>query len=247
MHPALTTSAHRSWPVPPGRWTWRQSWCDLLFAHWPLPASQLRPHVPDSLTIQEWDGTSYIGVVPFRMSGVMRRPFPDVPWLSAFPELNVRLYVERDNKPGVWFLSLDATNPIAVWAARRFFHLPYFRARIDVDRRGDRLCYRSRRTDGGPPAHFHADYEPVSGVRRAVSGTLEHFLTERYCLYAQAPDGALYRTEIHHEPWPLQAARAELDASGILGFHGLAPLTPPALLHFAQRVDVVVWPPHRCA
>src|SRR5439155_22775952 len=122
--------AHRPWRLPGGRWAWRQSWCDLLFAHWPVPAADLRPLVPESLTVQEHGGTAWLGVVPFRMAGVMRRPLPDLPWVSAFPELNLRLYVERDGKPGVWFLSLDATNALAVWAGRRFFHLPYHRARI---------------------------------------------------------------------------------------------------------------------
>src|SRR5690554_1769026 len=115
MHPALTQTDHRPWPLPAHRWTWRQTWCDLLFAHWPIDAKKLRPLVPEALTIQEYDGTSWIGVVPFRMEGVMLRPLPDLPWLSAFPELNVRLYVEYGGKPGVWFLSLDATNPLAVW------------------------------------------------------------------------------------------------------------------------------------
>ena len=247
MHPSLAATAHRPWPLPSGRWTWRQSWRDLLFAHWPVPASRLRPFVPELLSIQEWEGTSFVGVVPFRMAGVMRRPFPDVPWLSAFPELNVRLYVQRDGRPGVWFLSLDATNPIAVWAARRFFHLPYIRARIDIERRGEVLRFRSHRAGGDDPAMFQAEFQPVSGVRLAEPGTLEHFLTERYCLYARSPDGALFRTEVHHEPWPLQEARAEVDAAGILSSHGLALSEPPALVHFAQRLDVVVWPPHRCA
>src|SRR4051794_15783952 len=129
MPPALRPLAPRPWPVPAARWTWRQSWYDLLFAHWPVPAADLRRLVPDGLRVQEFDGTSWVGVVPFRMAGVMRRSLPDLPWVSAFPELNLRLYVERDGKPGVWFLSLDAANALAVWAARRLFHLPYHRTR----------------------------------------------------------------------------------------------------------------------
>ncbi len=113
----LLQQAHRPWPIPKRRWIWRQSWCDLLFAHWPIEASQIRRLVPEPLQIDEFDGTSWIGIVPFRMEGVMRRPFPDMPWISAFPELNLRLYVHHQGKPGVWFLSLDATNPLAVWAA----------------------------------------------------------------------------------------------------------------------------------
>jgi uncharacterized protein YqjF (DUF2071 family) len=125
MHPALRETSHRQWPVPPGPWTWRQSWCDLLFAHWPVPAPALRAFVPQPLRVQEYGGTAWLGIVPFEMRGVARRPLPDMPWISAFPELNVRTYVSHDGKPDVWFLSLDATNPLAVVAARRWFDLPY--------------------------------------------------------------------------------------------------------------------------
>ena len=124
MHPSLRETAHRPWALPSARWSWRQRWCDLLFAHWPVPASVLRPLVPAALEVQEFEGTSWVGVVPFRMEGVTPRFLPAMPWVSAFPELNLRLYVSDGERPGVWFLSLDARNSLAVWAARTFFHLP---------------------------------------------------------------------------------------------------------------------------
>jgi len=241
MHVAFSRTDHRQWPVPHGRWTWRQSWKDLLFAHWPVAASALRPHVPAGLTVQEFAGTSWIGVVPFRMSGVMRRPFPDLPWLSAFPELNLRLYVERDGKPGVWFLSLDASNAVAVWAARRFFHLPYFLAEIAFDHRPDGFAFSSHRTGGTDRVSFRAHYRSSSPPFEAKPGSLESFLAERYCLYAQAPGGALYRADVHHVPWPLQEARGEVEASELLLPHGLRVDGTP-ILHFSSGVDVVVWP-----
>jgi uncharacterized protein len=237
MHPALAQQAHRPWPIPARAWSWRQTWSDLLFAHWPIEASRLRPLVPPELQIQERDGTSWIGVVPFRMSGVMRRPLPDLPWVSAFPELNVRLYVERDGKPGVWFLSLDATNPLAVWAARRFFHLPYHRADMSLVGDGDGIAYSSRR----PDASFRGRYRPTSPVYYATPGTLEHWLTERYCLYARAPDASLWRCEVHHAPWPLQSAAATIDENSMTAVHGLELSAPPSQLLFSRRLDVVVW------
>jgi uncharacterized protein len=241
VHPALTVLEHRPWPVPERRWTWRQTWRDLLFAHWPVPSAALRPLVPPGLAVQEFDGTSWIGVVPFRMTGVMRRPWPDVPWVSAFPELNVRAYVEREGKAGVWFLSLDAANPLAVWAARRFFHLPYYRARMSVREEQGSIRYVSRRRG----AALLATYRPASGVYRAASRSLEHWLTERYCLYARAQDGSLWRTEVHHAPWPLQSAEATLDENTMLACHGIRASGPPPLLHFARRLDVVVWNGYR--
>ena len=237
MHPALRQLAHRPWPIPATEWTWRQSWRDLLFAHWPVSADALRPLVPPGLELQTFDGTAWIGVVPFRMTGVMRRPLPDLPFVSAFPELNVRTDVTRAGKAGVWFLSLDATNPLAVWAARRFFFLPYRRARMSLELRGEEIRYRSRR----PGARFAGAYRPTSAPYLSKSGSLEHFLTERYCLYAAAPDGSLWRNDVHHAPWPLQAAEASIEQNTMLELHGVPAPGPPALLHFAKCVHVVVW------
>lgn len=245
MHPALSRLGHRPWPLPPGPWTWRQTWADLLFAHWPVPAADLRPLVPPELEVQELEGTSWVGVVPFRMRGVMRRPLPDLPYFSAFPELNLRLYVERDGKPGVWFLSLDAANAVAVWAARRFFHLPYFHARIRCRRQGDGIGFDSFRLAGPRGLRHRSRYRPVGKPYEAEAGTLEHWLTERYCLYARSPRGELYRAEVHHKPWPLQRAEAEILDNGLLAPHGLSVEGPPALLHFSRRIDVVVWSPER--
>jgi hypothetical protein len=219
----------------------RQSWLDLLFAHWPVPAAALRPLVPPSLSIQEHDGTSWVGVVPFRMEGVMARGLPDVPGISAFAELNLRLYVERDGKPGVWFISLDAANSLAVWAARRFFHLPYFRADMSVREEAGRIRYDSVRRASGARVALRGVYGPTSAVEPQPS-SLERFLTERYCLYAQAPSGALLRAEIHHAPWPLQRASAEIEENTIGDAQGITLAGAPPLLHFARRLDVVVWP-----
>jgi uncharacterized protein YqjF (DUF2071 family) len=244
-HPAFRRVDHRPWPLPAGPWIWRQSWHDLLFAHWPVPASRVRALVPSELAVHEFDQTSWVGVVPFHMSGIARRPLPALPWLSAFPELNLRLYVEHGGRPGVWFLSLDAANPLAVWAARRWFHLPYFHARMGVRVEAREVAYESARRHSGPPVVFRARYRPASAAYEASHGTLEHWLTERYCLYARSSSGRLYRTEIHHPPWPLQRAEAEIERNDLFAGHFDAPSGPPPVLHFARRLDVVVWSPTR--
>jgi uncharacterized protein YqjF (DUF2071 family) len=245
MHPELQILDHRPWELPGGPWAWRQSWCDLLFAHWPVSVAQLRPLVPDALEIQEFDGTSWIGVVPFQMRGVSRRGVPDLPWLSAFAELNLRLYVAFDGKPGVWFLSLDAANPIAVWAARRWFSLPYFHARMSVQTAAasGEVVYRSARLSRPDGIEFGAVYRPTSEPYCAAPGTLEHWLTERYCLYAQSPTRGLICVDIHHRPWPLQRAEARIERNDLFRPHGLAVPGPPELLHFSRRIDALAWSP----
>ncbi|TWT77791.1 hypothetical protein Pla123a_15870 [Posidoniimonas polymericola] len=248
-HPSLARQSHRPWPIPARRWTWRQSWLELLFAHWPVEPGLLRPLLPPGLELDLWDNQAWLGVVPFRMEGVTRRPLPDLPWLSAFPEINVRTYVRQvgrpggspDGRPGVWFLSLDATNPLAVWAARRWFHLPYHRARIDARRTDHGVAYLSERADCA--ACFAAEYRPTSDPFEATPGTLEHWLTERYCLYAPRPDGGMTRTEVHHVPWPLQHAEATIMENSMAAPHGVDCAGPPATLHYAERIDVAVWSP----
>jgi uncharacterized protein YqjF (DUF2071 family) len=220
-----------------------QSWHDLLFAHWPVPARRLQALLPRGLTLDLFAGQAWLGVVPFRMTGIRRRRFPPLPGLSAFPELNVRTYVSADGKPGVWFLSLDAGNRLAVAVARRWYHLPYYHAHMDLRPVGDRILYASRRVHAGAAsADFLGTYRPRDDPRPAARGTLEHWLTERYCLYAADQEGSLYRAEIHHAPWPLQPAEAEIARNTLTEAHGVAlPGTRP-LLHFARRLDVVIWP-----
>jgi len=206
-----------------------------------VPVGVLRPLVPEPLRIDVRDGAAWVGVVPFRMEGVMLRRLPDLPWVSAFPELNVRTYVEFGGQPGIWFFSLDATNPLAVWAARRFFSLPYHRADIDVAHRDPEVRYAARRRSGD--ARFQAIYRPESAPCESRPGTIEHFLTERYCLYALRRDGRLMRADVHHAPWPLQSAAADIQTN-TMAFPGRPILQGAApLLHFARRMDVIVWTP----
>ena len=177
----------------------------------------------------------------------MLRPLPDLPGVSAFPELNLRLYVELDGKPGVWFISLDAANRLAVRAARLLFQLPYFHAHMTVEREGERIRYRSERRSRGPRVAFKGRYAPTSGIFESRRGTIEHFLTERYCLYTQGRDGAILRAEVHHWPWPLQQAEAELEENAVAQPQGIDLTGPPPLLHFSRELDVVVWPLERVA
>ena len=221
----------------------KQVWHDLLFAHWPIPLEQLRPLIPEVLHVDTYKGQAWIGIVPFRMSGIRPRWLPALPWFSAFPELNVRTYVITDHKPGVWFFSLDATNPVAVAVARRWYHLPYFHARMSCRRVGDGVAYESQRVQrGAPPAAFSGKYQPVSPVFQAERGSLAYWLTERYCLYAVDSRQRVFRAEIDHPPWSLHLAKAEIANETMTIPLGIKlPIIPP-LLHFSRRQEVAVWP-----
>jgi uncharacterized protein len=239
----LADTSHRPWELPSRPWVLAMRWHDLLFMHWPVPCEVLRDYIPPSLAIDTFDDMAWIGVVPFRMTGVRPRAFPPLPWLSAFPELNVRTYVMTAGKPGVWFFSLDATNPIAVRMARLLARLPYYDARMSSTRSGDAVHYASERTHrGAPAAAFRGTFRPIGPVARSSPGTLDHWLTERYCLYTTDRHGQVWRCDIHHAQWPLQPAAAEVEVNTMLRQIGLMlPDTLP-LLHFARRLDVVAWP-----
>jgi uncharacterized protein len=218
-----------------------QKWHDLLFMHWRVDPQQIRHLIPSGLDIDTFDGSAWVGVVPFRMSGVRFRRTPPLPSASAFPELNVRTYTTRDGKPGVWFFSLDAASALAVWAARRWFHLPYFRAQFALSWAGGVLDYRSRRTHrGAPAAGLRVSYKPAGEVFHSQPGSIEYFLTERYCLYAF--DGRrIFRGEIDHRPWPLQPAEAQVKLNTMAAASALALPNQAPLLHFARGQKVRIW------
>ena len=234
-------TAHRPWPLPGGTWVMAQTWDDLLFAHWRVPAETIRPLIPDALSIDEYDGTAWLGITPFILSGFrLRGTFP-VPRLSTFPELNVRTYVTAEDKPGIWFFSLDTSSQLAVEGARRVYRLPYYHARMSARRTGETIDYSSARREGpARPFVFQARYRPTGAVFNAQADSLEDFLAERSCLYR--PDrGGVLGGETHPPPWPLQVAEAEIEQNT---------MTPPGvelagepLLHFAARQDVLIWSP----
>lgn len=237
---------HRPYPLPSGPWVMFQRWVDLLFAHWPVPVDVLRSMIPPSLAIDTFEEQAWLGITPFGMRSVHPRYLPPLPSLSYFPELNVRTYVINrvgdELKPGIWFFSLDAGNVIAVWAARLGYLLPYFHAEMRSRRVGDGIMYTSRRKHpGAPQAQFVASYRPIGEFYHAPRGSLDYWLTERYCLYTTDRRGRLYRGEIHHLPWPLQRAEAEIGTNTMARAVGIRlPDTPP-LLHFSRRQDMVAW------
>ena len=234
-HPAFTQTDHRPWPLPTKPWIMKQSWHDLLFLHWVVDASELRARIPEGLEIDLFEGEAYIALVPFGMRGVSPRGAPSIPGVSNFPEFNVRTYVTRDGKPGVWFFSLDITKALGVWVARSFFHLPYRKAEIDYCVKGDSVHYTSVISEA---EKFNATYKPTRKYT-AAPGSFAQWATERYCLYASDQAGRIYRGEIQHPQWPLYEAECTLTENTMLDGFTLGAMQKPL---FAKSIEVVVYP-----
>jgi uncharacterized protein YqjF (DUF2071 family) len=236
--------AHRPWPMPEAPWLMTQSWNDLLFAHWPVDRERLRSKVPPGLSLDLHDGEAWVGVVPFRMTNVAPRGVPAIPWVSAFAEVNVRTYVTVEGRPGVYFFSLDGESALAVAIARSLLHLPYYTARMEVRDQAGKIHYTSRRSDrNAGPAELVARYWPLEVPSKPLPGTLEYFLTERYCLYNVDHRFRTYRLEIHHLPWRIQHAEAEIEVNTMAAAAGISLPAIAPLLHFSKRQDAVAWAP----
>jgi uncharacterized protein len=236
---SLRQTGHRPWPAPDRTWVQGQTWCDLLFAHWRVSPQALRTVLPAEIPVDLFDGSAWIGVTPFEVRGLRPRGAPPMPLLSRFPEVNVRTYATIDGKPGIWFLSLDASSRLAVAGARRVYRLPYHRAEMAIERRADGIAFRSRRIV--QEASLSATYAPSGPRFAAMPGSLEHFLTERYCLYTLDAQRRILRADIHHAPWPLQPADGRFDVNTMTAPYGISLPPEPPLLHFAARQDVVIW------
>ena len=227
---------------PDGSPVMYQSWGDLLFMHWQVPADALRRLIPARLEIDTFDGDAWVGVTPFTLWGVRPVFTPPLPFVSEFHEINVRTYVHLGGVPGVWFFSLDANSAVAVAAARALFRLPYFAAEISREHGGDTTVFMSRREgESAPAAYFGATWKTADELPEAEPGSLDFFLVERYCLYT-ADGGKVYRARIHHRPWPLREVRVETYRSGMVEAAGLGTPAGEPLVHHGGPVDVEVWP-----
>ena len=210
----------------------------------------LRRLIPPQLELDLFDGSAYIGLVCFTMTGVRPVGLPPVWGLSSFHETNLRTYVRREDRdPGVWFFNLEAANSVAVRLARTLFHLPYHRARMFVERERSvnqdpattTILYAGVRQWPGPlPASYTARATAAGPTRRAEAGSLEHFLIERYVLYSEARDH-LFMGRVYHSPYPIQSALVHSLDETLLNTWNIQTPETPALAHFSSGVDVEVF------
>ena len=248
MRKYLVRTSQSPRPLPSGRWQMKQRWNDLLFAHWPVPASEIASRLPEGLEPDVFQGSAWLGVVPFWLDRIKVRGLPSLPGMRSFPDLNVRTYVrdEHTATPGMYFFSLDATNLLAVALAHSFFHLPYHWAEMRLDQRSEReFSFYSRRRFTRDPVIFKAQYRGLGPTRKLAeggSGTLEYFLMERSCLYTRNRDGEPVRANLHHVPWPLEEAEAEIERNDLGHSIGIELPDIEPVLHYSRRLAVYVWP-----
>jgi uncharacterized protein YqjF (DUF2071 family) len=251
---------------PSGLPLMNQHWGKLLFMHWAVDPELLRLLVPSQLSLDTFDGSAWIGEIPFTMWNIRASFLPPIPGTSSFHELNVRTYVHLNGVPGVWFFSLDAANSLAVWGARTFYHLPYFNAEMNLTQKGNTIDYSSRRTDAltyseffaaeaadipgaandarlgdHPRAQLNASWNIGEPLPQSSPESIEFFLTERYCLYS-LHHRRLYRSRIFHEPWSLRRATLNSRQSTMIQSLGIGESQEKPLLHYAEAIEVVIWP-----
>lgn len=216
----------------------RQQWRHLLFLHWKFPPDLVQRTLPPGLFVDTFEGAAWAGVIPFAMHGVRPPGCPPIPGISNFLELNIRTYA-HDGKGnyGVWFYSLEANSRLAVWGARRFFHLNYIFAKMQMYESLGGIHYSSRREEG-ETQNFH--YRGIGAKRRAEPGSLEFFLIERYLLFSCNPrTRAIHHGRVHHAPYLISNAHVETSNAWGLEAAGLPrPSQPGESLLYSPGVDV---------
>jgi uncharacterized protein YqjF (DUF2071 family) len=233
---------HRPWPIISKNWIMRQSWSNVLFTHWPISAELLRPHIPRSLEIDTFDGTAWLGVVVFIMEGIYLRGLTALSVTPKFAEVNVRTYVQRNGKPGVYFMSLDVGDLASLMIAKRWYRLPYKAAQISLQKEDQTfLCKSLRKEKSNVPIGFHANYIPLSGVYLSKKELFDDWLTERYCFFSTDKRANIYCGEIHHQPWPLQKVDIEICKNSLFTPFQFDLSEEKMIAHFSKGLDSLFW------
>jgi hypothetical protein len=224
-----------------------QRWNDLLFAHWPVPVRAVEALLPEWLEADSFQGSAWLGAVPFWLDRVKIRGVPALPGLR-FPDLNFRTYV-RDRftgTPGVYCFSVDSNNVFAVAMANIAYHLPYRLAEMHMEPRSEReFAFYSRRRFSRPDVIFNARYRGLGPTHKTAEmppGSLEYFFSERNCVFSTNRAGQPIRADLHHVPWPLEEAEAEIERNDLAAAVGIELPNRAPVLHYSRRLAVYIWP-----
>ncbi|WNS76922.1 DUF2071 domain-containing protein [Bacillus sp. DTU_2020_1000418_1_SI_GHA_SEK_038] len=235
-------NAHRPYPIPSDYWIMRQAWRNLLFIHWPISLEKVRQFVHPSLHIDTFDGDAWLGIIIFEMEGIYPRGFPSISIIPPFAEINVRTYVHYNGKPGIYFMSLDVGDLASLTIAKRWLHLPYKHSHISIQKIGKAFYYDSIRVkQTNPQIICKGSYSPVKDIFFPIEGTLDHWLTERYCFFSSNKRDNLYCCEIHHDPWPLQQAEAIIKKNTLFTPFQIDISDIQPIFHFSKGVDSLIW------
>ncbi|WAH35277.1 YqjF family protein [Alicyclobacillus dauci] len=234
------SSSHRQFPIPNRPWVMKQSWMNLGFIHWPVPIHHIESMIPAELTLDTFEGQAWISLVPLRIVHMHARFVPAFGF-HGFPEVNLRTYVVRDGRPGVFFFRLDAEHRLVAALGRRFLHVPYHDTSIHVDRQDEWIHYRLHPSGLSlSSSQLEFTIRPVSDVFESSKHSIDSWLTDRYCFYTTFR-GRVYRGDIHHGPWALQTAEVAFHISSALVDYGFGS-SQPVLAHFSRQQEVQVWP-----
>ncbi|WP_175384401.1 YqjF family protein [Bacillus sp. FJAT-27225] len=238
MEDIVKVTAHRPYPLPDLPWMMTQTWENLLFLHWPIPADQLRAHVPEQLELDTWEGQAWLTISPFQVKHQRFRILPEIPLLNEYLELNVRTYVKHGGKGGVYFFSLDANLAPAVLAANGLLALPYKNADMEFKQAEDAFIFTNKRLSAEDGfGEFKAIYKPETEPALCGPGSLEHWLVERYCLFTTR-NGKVLRGDIHHLPWDVSTASADVGVNTM----SPVPLNGAPIIQFCKSKKVLMFP-----
>ncbi|MCJ8008320.1 YqjF family protein [Lederbergia wuyishanensis] len=236
----MKETGHRPYPLPSKYWLMRQRWSDVLFMHLPIQPEKLQPYIPSPIEIDIFDGTAWLGVIVFNISGIYPRGFHNVSIRPAFPEINLRTYVKCNNKPGIYFLSLDVDDWTSYTLAKKWLHVPYYPAKISFQKNRQSFHFESVRNRESPII-CKGSYTPKSEIFFPKKMTLDHWLTERYCFFSQDQRSNMYCLDIHHQPWPLQKADAVVHTNDLFNPFHFDITNESPIFHYSQGLDALIW------
>lgn len=234
----LQQTDHREYPLPKGPWIMMQKWEHLLFMHWPVREDLIKNHLPPGLELDTYDGNAWISIIPFKVSAMRLRKMPKLPYFGCFLELNVRTYVKKDKKAGVYFFSLDTSKLLAA-AGGRIATLSYYYAKMNMKKERDQIIFSSVRK-GKSTSGFKASYRPAADPFHPEKESLDYWLMERYFLYSYRY-GKLFRGDIHHRKWEVQKAEADVKKQTMTAFLGEKTSYTKPLFHYARSKQALFW------